>query len=49
MSGNGKNTLGDSLSTLQRASFLCYYVSVVNKVDPIAIPTVDFFKKQMKK
>ena len=44
-----KNQLSDSLSTLQRASFLCYYVSVANKVDPIAIPTVDFFKKEMKK
>ncbi len=44
-----KNQLSDSLSTLQRASFLCYHVSVANKVDPIAIPTVDFFKKEMKK
>ena len=44
-----KSVLGDSLSTLQLASFICYYMSVVNKVDPIAIPTVDFFKKEMKK
>jgi glucose/mannose-6-phosphate isomerase len=49
ISSNGKSLLEDSLSTLQLASFLCYYMSVVNKVDPIAIPTVDFFKKQMKK
>jgi len=44
-----KKPLCDSLSTLQLASYLCYHVSVVNKVDPIAIPTVDFFKKEMKK
>lgn len=41
--------LADSLSTLQIGSYLCYHMSVVNMVDPVAIPTVDFFKKQMKK
>ncbi|MBL7021963.1 hypothetical protein ISR92_01405 [Patescibacteria group bacterium] len=49
LSSGMKKTLQDSLSTLQLASYLCYYMSVVNKVDPIAIPTVDFFKKEMKK
>lgn len=43
------NPLCDSLSTLQLASYLCYYMSVANKVDPIAIPTVDFFKNEIKK
>ena len=49
LSAGKNNHLSDSLSTLQLASFLCYHMSVVNKVDPIAIPTVDFFKKEMKK
>lgn len=41
--------LQDSLSTLQLGSYLCYHISVVNKVDPIAIPWVYFFKREMKK
>ncbi|MFW0862705.1 MAG: SIS domain-containing protein [Candidatus Komeilibacteria bacterium] len=49
LSSGKKNALEDSLSTLQLLSYLCYHMSVVNKVDPIAIPTVDFFKAQLKK
>lgn len=44
-----KNLLEDSLSTLQVGSYLCYYISVVNGVDPLDIPWVDYFKKELKK
>ncbi|MFH1668272.1 MAG: SIS domain-containing protein [Candidatus Komeilibacteria bacterium] len=44
-----KSDLQDSLSTLQLGAYLCYYISVANGVDPLDIPWVDYFKKELKK
>ncbi|MFW0838148.1 MAG: SIS domain-containing protein [Candidatus Komeilibacteria bacterium] len=47
MTVTGDSLLHDSFSTLQSGSYLCYHISVANKVDPIAIPWVDEFKKAL--
>ena len=43
-----KERWNESLSTLQLTSFLCYYISVANKADPVNTPNIDFLKKQLK-
>jgi len=44
---NGANTLEQGLELLQFSGFLSYYLSIINQVDPMKIPWVDWFKKQL--
>jgi glucose/mannose-6-phosphate isomerase len=41
------NILEQSLELLQFSSFLSYYLSIINQVDPMTIPFVDWFKKEL--
>jgi len=44
----GKNKLEQALEMLQLGAWLTYYLGTANHVDPIAIPWVDWFKKELK-
>lgn len=43
-----KNKLGQALETLQLGSWISYYLGMLNSVDPVKIPWVDWFKKELK-
>jgi len=45
----GKNRLIEVLGTLQLAGFVSLYLAEIYKIDPLTIPWVDFFKKELKK
>lgn len=45
----GKSKLLQSFEILLFGSFLSYYLAYLNRVDPVKIPWVDFFKKELKK
>jgi glucose/mannose-6-phosphate isomerase len=40
--------LGQALELLQFGSWLSYYLGILNSVDPVKIPWVDWFKKELK-
>ncbi|MFH0840864.1 MAG: SIS domain-containing protein [bacterium] len=44
----GKNKLEQALEMLQLGAWVTYYLAELNKVDPIKIPWVDWFKKELK-
>jgi glucose/mannose-6-phosphate isomerase len=44
----GKNKLEQALEMLQLGAWITYYLAELNGVDPIAIPWVDWFKKELK-
>ena len=43
-----KTKLGQALEMLQLGSWISYYLGISNSVDPVKIPWVDWFKKQLK-
>lgn len=44
---SGKTALTQSFDLLQFGSWLTYYLSIQNRVDPLPVPWVDWFKKQL--
>lgn len=46
-SPSGKTPLAQSFDLLQFGSWLTYYLSIQNHVDPLPVPWVDWFKKQL--
>ena len=46
-SPTGTSLLAQSFDLLQFSSWLTYYLSIENKVDPLPVPWVDWFKKQL--
>lgn len=44
---SGKTPLAQSFDLLQFGSWLTYYLSIQNRVDPLPVPWVDWFKKQL--
>lgn len=44
----GKTKLEQSMEMLQLGSWITYYLSGINQVDPLKIPWVDWFKKELK-
>ncbi len=44
----GKNKLSQSFEMLQLGSWISYYLGILNDVDPVKIPWVDWFKEQLK-
>jgi glucose/mannose-6-phosphate isomerase len=46
-SPSGKTSLSQSFDLLQFGSWLTYYLSIQNRVDPLPVPWVDWFKKQL--
>ena len=44
----GKTKLEQSLEMLQLGAWITFYLADLNKIDPIKIPWVDWFKKQLK-
>ncbi len=44
---SGKTALAQSFDILQFGSWLTYYLSLINKVDPLSVPWVDWFKKNL--
>ena len=44
---SGKTPLSQSFDLLQFGSWLTYYLSIQNRVDPLPVPWVDWFKKQL--
>ncbi|MDD5528055.1 MAG: SIS domain-containing protein [Patescibacteria group bacterium] len=44
---NGKTKLGQAAEMLQLGSWLTFYLAIINQVDPIAIKSVDWFKKKL--
>jgi len=45
----GKNKLSQVFEIIQFGSFVGFYLSMLNKLDPSLIPWVDYFKKELKK
>jgi glucose/mannose-6-phosphate isomerase len=45
----GKTSLEQAFELLQLGTWITYYVGLLNEVDPIKIPWVDWFKKQLEK
>ena len=45
----GKTKFLQSFEVLLFGSYLSYYLAYLNKVDPIKIPWVDYFKRELKK
>jgi glucose/mannose-6-phosphate isomerase len=45
----GKTKLEQAFETIQFGSFVGFYLSMLNNLDPTPIPWVDFFKAQLKK
>lgn len=43
----GKTILEQGIELLQFSNYLSYYVSINNRVDPMNIPSVDWFKKKL--
>lgn len=43
----GKTLLEQGIELLQFSNYLSYYVSINNRVDPMNIPSVDWFKKKL--
>jgi glucose/mannose-6-phosphate isomerase len=43
-----KSKFGQALELLQLGSWISYYLGILYKVDPVKIPYVDWFKKQLK-
>ena len=43
-----RNKLGQAFEILQLGSWTSYYLGILNQVDPVKIPWVDWFKKQLK-
>jgi len=46
---NGKTRLEECGELLQFGGFVSYYLAMINKINPIEIPFVDWFKEQMGK
>ena len=44
---SGKTKLEQSLQLLQLGSWISFYLGILNNVNPVAIPFVDWFKKQL--
>lgn len=44
----GKTKLEQSFEMLQLGSWISYYLGILNSVDPVKIPWVDWFKKELK-
>lgn len=44
----GKTKLEQAFEMLQFGTWLSYYLGILNKVNPVKIPYVDWFKKQLK-
>ncbi len=44
-----KNKLTQAFELLQLGAWLSYYMGILNQVDPVKIPYVDWFKEQLKK
>lgn len=45
----GKTRLEQAFELLQLGTWITYYLGCLNQVDPVKIPWVDWFKKQLKK
>ncbi len=45
----GKNTLEQTFSTMVFSGWLSYYLGILNNVDPVKIPWVDYFKNELAK
>jgi glucose/mannose-6-phosphate isomerase len=43
----GKTCLAQSFELLQTGAWVSYYLGILNQVDPVKIPWVDWFKKQL--
>lgn len=46
---NGKNKLEQAFEVIQFGSFVSFYLSILNNLDPTPIPWVDYFKKELSK
>ncbi|MEK7652927.1 MAG: SIS domain-containing protein [Patescibacteria group bacterium] len=46
---DGKDKLIESLSILAFSSWVSFYLAILNKQKPAAVPWVDYFKKELKK
>lgn len=44
---SGKTALAQSFDVLQFGSWLTYYLSLINRVDPLSVPWVNWFKKHL--
>lgn len=44
----GKDKLSQAFEALMLGSYVSYYLAILNKVNPAAIPWVDYFKAQLK-
>ncbi len=44
----GQNKLAQAFEVLQLGSWISYYLGILNQVNPVTIPWVDWFKKQLK-
>lgn len=43
----GKGKLSEGLEVLSAGSYISFYLSLLNNINPSAIPTVDYFKKEL--
>ena len=44
----GKDKVTQAFELLQLGTWISYYLGIINQVDPVKIPYVDWFKKQLK-